>query len=223
MLCSLIGLERELHRKSAGVRTHTLVGLGAALFMIVSKYGFGDVVDEGTVMLDPSRVAAQIVSGIGFIGAGLIFVRRDSVQGLTTAAAVWVSAAVGTACGAGLWLVAALVTAAHIAVAYLYPPLVRRLTRSAPATTAVRVRYEDGRGVLRSILTLATGQGFTVQEFSTRRAEVTRDEMSAVDVHLRVRGRNRSSDLAAAVSEIPGVLRVHLGDEDEEENGNGEV
>ncbi|HET8560058.1 MAG TPA: MgtC/SapB family protein, partial [Marmoricola sp.] len=82
VLSTGIGLERELRQKSAGMRTHTLVGLGAALMMLVSKYGFTDVLGNG-VSLDPSRVAAQIVSGIGFIGGGLIFVHRGAVSGLT--------------------------------------------------------------------------------------------------------------------------------------------
>jgi putative Mg2+ transporter-C (MgtC) family protein len=100
-LTSLIGLEREWRHKPTGLRTHTLVGVGAALFVIVSKYGFSDVPGPN-VVLDPSRVAAQIVTGIGFIGGGLIFVRGDAVRGLTTAAIVWMSAAIGMACGSGL-------------------------------------------------------------------------------------------------------------------------
>src|SRR3954462_7722458 len=102
VLSTVVGLERELRQKSAGLRTHTLVGVGAAVFMLVSKYGFSDVVSAGTVTLDPSRVAAQVVSGIGFIGAGVIFVKRSGVRGLTTAAAIWLTAAVGLAAGAGL-------------------------------------------------------------------------------------------------------------------------
>src|ERR1700728_2461799 len=101
-LSAVVGLEREIRQKSAGLRTHTLVGVGAALFVLISKYGFTDVLVRGEVILDPSRVAAQIVTGIGFIGAGLIFVRRDSVRGLTTAASIWVTAAIGSAAGAGL-------------------------------------------------------------------------------------------------------------------------
>jgi putative Mg2+ transporter-C (MgtC) family protein len=96
ILSSIIGLERELRQKSAGLRTHTLVGVGAAVFVLVSKFGFSDVVSAGTVNLDPSRVAAQVVSGIGFIGAGVIFVKRAGVRGLTTAAAIWLTAAVGS-------------------------------------------------------------------------------------------------------------------------------
>ncbi len=99
LLSAAIGLEREIRQKDAGLRTHTLVGIGAALFMLTSKYGFTDMLAGRLVSLDPSRMAAQIVSGIGFLGAGLIFVRRDAVRGLTTAAAVWVTAA-----GVGLLL-----------------------------------------------------------------------------------------------------------------------
>jgi putative Mg2+ transporter-C (MgtC) family protein len=95
-LSAAIGLEREIRQKSAGLRTHTIVGFASALIMLVSKYGFTDVLADH-VVIDPSRVAAQIVSGIGFIGGGLIFVRGDAVRGLTTAAAVWLTAAVGMA------------------------------------------------------------------------------------------------------------------------------
>jgi len=99
ILSASIGLEREIRQKSAGLRTYTLVGFSSALVMLVSKYGFTDILESGRVVLDPSRIAAQIVSGIGFIGGGLIFVRKDIVRGLTTAAIVWLTAAVGMACG----------------------------------------------------------------------------------------------------------------------------
>src|SRR6202035_6178605 len=115
VLSASIGLEREIRQKSAGLRTYTLVGFAAALIMLVSKYGFGDVLSE-RVVLDPSRIAAQIVTGIGFIGGGLIFVRRDSVRGLTTAAIVWLTAAVGMACGAGLPVLALFVTSLHFVI-----------------------------------------------------------------------------------------------------------
>src|SRR5580693_3506327 len=106
LLSAAIGLEREVRQKSAGLRTYTVVGTTAALFLLISKYGFTDVLVDGKIVLDPSRVAAQIVTGIGFIGAGLIFVRGDRVQGLTTAATVWLVTAIGMACGAGLPLLA---------------------------------------------------------------------------------------------------------------------
>jgi hypothetical protein len=80
LLSALIGVERQIRQKSAGLRTHTLVAVGAALFVLISKYGLSDVLVPGQIVLDPSRVAAQIVTGIGFIGGGLIFVRRDAVR-----------------------------------------------------------------------------------------------------------------------------------------------
>src|ERR1700755_1991988 len=102
VLSTAIGMEREAGAKAAGLRTHALVGLGSAIIMVISKYGFADLLGVDHIALDPSRIAAQIVSGIGFIGGGLIFVRRDAVRGLTTAATIWLVAAVGMACGAGL-------------------------------------------------------------------------------------------------------------------------
>ena len=130
VLSALIGLEREIRNKSAGLRTYTLVGFAAALIMLVSKYGFADVLAAERVVLDPSRIAAQIVTGIGFIGGGLIFVRRDSVRGLTTAATVWLTAAVGMACGAGLSILALVVTTGHFIVVFAFPHIVVRLPRS---------------------------------------------------------------------------------------------
>ena len=100
VLGAIIGFERELHRQPAGFRTHSLVSLGAAMFTIVSAYAFAGP------MVDPTRIAAQIVSGIGFIGAGTILQYRGSVRGLTTAASLWAVAAIGTAAGAGLLIMA---------------------------------------------------------------------------------------------------------------------
>jgi putative Mg2+ transporter-C (MgtC) family protein len=100
ILGAIIGFERELHRQPAGFRTHSLVALGAALFTIVSAYGFSGP------MVDPTRIAAQIVSGIGFIGAGTILQHRGNIRGLTTAASLWSVAAIGTAAGAGLLVMA---------------------------------------------------------------------------------------------------------------------
>jgi putative Mg2+ transporter-C (MgtC) family protein len=100
VLGAIIGFERELHRQPAGFRTHSLVSLGAALFTVVSAFGFA-----GSAV-DPTRIAAQIVSGIGFIGAGTILQYRGHIRGLTTAASLWSVAAIGTAAGAGLFVVA---------------------------------------------------------------------------------------------------------------------
>lgn len=104
ILGSLIGFERRSHYKEAGLRTHFVVALGSALIMIVSKYGFMDLINTQSVSLDPSRVAAQVVSGIGFLGAGTIIVEHQNVRGLTTAAGLWATAGIGIAIGAGMYI-----------------------------------------------------------------------------------------------------------------------
>jgi putative Mg2+ transporter-C (MgtC) family protein len=217
VLSALIGLEREMRQKSAGLRTHTLVGVGAALFMLISKYGFNDVLEPGRVILDPSRVAAQIVTGVGFLGAGLIFVRRDSVRGLTTAAAIWVTAAVGAASGAGLPVLAAMSTAIYFVVALLFPALTRRLPQSSTAISMIRVRYPDGRGILRHLLQVATDRGFAIDEVSTKVIDLPQERpaesvgtmgRSVAEVTLHVHGKSSINELAAAFSEVDQVEAV---------------
>jgi putative Mg2+ transporter-C (MgtC) family protein len=209
-LSAAIGLERELRSKSAGLRTHTIVGLGSALFMIVSKYGFFDVLQFGLVRLDPSRLASQIVSGIGFIGAGLIFLRRDAVQGLTSAAVVWLTAAVGTAAGAGLWPVAVATVVAFYVVSFAFPPLMRRLPRGSLASRALRVTYRDGEGALRTIIGLLTDRGFVVEEL-----EVNRASEGIVEVAMVVQGKPSLHDLAAELHGQAGVQAISIGGEDD--------
>jgi putative Mg2+ transporter-C (MgtC) family protein len=111
-LAGLIGLERELDEKAAGLRTHMLVSLGSALFTLISAYGFSEFLNgNAAIRADPGRIAAQVVTGIGFIGAGVIFRQGFNVRGLTTAASLWFAAAAGMASGAGYWRGAVLATA----------------------------------------------------------------------------------------------------------------
>src|SRR5579859_2051895 len=214
LLSAAIGLEREVRQKDAGLRTHTLVGIGAALFVLISKYGYTDVLERGLVALDPSRMAAQIVSGIGFLGAGLIFVRRDAVRGLTTAAAIWVTAAVGSAAGAGLLVLAALTTGMYLVVTLLLPVLRSRLPLIAAGTSTLRVRYPDGRGILRQILNETTRRGFTIDDLS---AEPTRSGLSngqpTVAVTMHVRGKRPVGELAGALADLDLVDAVVASDD----------
>jgi putative Mg2+ transporter-C (MgtC) family protein len=121
VLGGVIGLERELDEKAAGLRTHMLVSVGSALFTLVSAYGFQEFLSSGrgVVSFDPSRIAAQIVTGVGFLGAGVIFRQGFSIRGLTTAASLWLVAAVGLATGAGYWKGA--VVGTFVAVVSLRP------------------------------------------------------------------------------------------------------
>lgn len=123
LLGSLIGFERERLLWAAGMRTHMLVAVGACLVMIVSAYGFEHVIRQDHVSLDPSRIAAQVVSGIGFLGAGAIMMRAEVVRGLTTAASIWTVAAIGLASGGGLFFAASVSTAIILAILVIMKPL----------------------------------------------------------------------------------------------------
>ncbi|HEY7178191.1 MAG TPA: MgtC/SapB family protein [Gaiella sp.] len=216
VLSSLIGLEREIRQRSAGLRTHALVGVASALIMLVSKYGFTDVLSQ-RVILDPSRVAAQIVSGIGFIGGGLIFVRRDAVRGLTTAATIWLTAGVGMAAGAGLPILACLVTGAHFLVVYGFTPLVPRLERLSGTIdrSVLRITYRDQAGILHQVMSRCTGRGYTVAELTTEQVPDHEQALGLVSVTMRISGPNDVPALVADLSEIAGVLGVRIQEPEE--------
>lgn len=231
VLPTLIGLERQIMNKAAGMRTHALVGLGAALFVMIGKYGFSDVIVPGQVVLDPSRVAAQIVSGIGFIGAGLVFVRRNKVRGLTTASAIWLTAAVGAAAGAGLVLQAAFTTAAYFLVVLVYAKIIARLRLFTRRNHVLRVSYVDGTGSLREVLLSCTRLGFQIQGFTTRRADevgapgvlerMLGDEPATdgaggqVEVELEIEGMADIGVLLAELAKLPTITAVSFDDENE--------
>ncbi len=111
LLGGAIGLEREYRSKEAGFRTHFLVGLGSGLLMVLSMHGFDDFMGIQGIQRDPSRMAAQVISGMGFIGAGCIIFQKNAVKGLTTAAGLWVTSAIGMTAGAGMYLLATVATA----------------------------------------------------------------------------------------------------------------
>jgi putative Mg2+ transporter-C (MgtC) family protein len=142
-----------------------------------------------------------------FIGGGLIFIRRDAVRGLTTAAVIWLTAAVGMAAGAGLWLLAIAVTAGHFTVIFGLTPLAARLPRSKYAPSRIRLTYVDGKGVLRQALALCTDRHFTVAELSIDHHGEHHDA-STVAVWLTVQGSGALSGLIAALADVTGVLTV---------------
>ncbi len=205
VLSTFIGLEREFRVRSAGLRTHTLVGVASALIMLVSKYGFGDVLSHNLVVLDPSRVAAQVVSGIGFIGGGLIFVQRDVVRGLTTAATIWLTAAVGLACGAGLPILGIFVTAAHFLIMYAYTRMTHRILS---ISGDLSIEYHGGKGVVQKITRLCAGSGFSVRELTVQREDAPTDRKQTM--RLRLQGRGDLESLAVAIGDFEGVVSVKM-------------
>lgn len=211
VLSSLIGLERQLRGKNAGLRTQAIVGTSSALFLLVSKYGFMNVLSDH-VMLDPSRVAAQIVSGLGFLGAGLILTRRGRVSGLTTAASVWETAAIGMAAAAGLWVLALVVTALHFIVVYVFTAVVHRLPGSREFRSQIEVVYKDGHGLLREVLPQLTSGGWTVTRVESQKAA---QGMAALTVE--VTGPSDDGRLVQTLSEIDGVHSVQILSDDDRE------
>jgi putative Mg2+ transporter-C (MgtC) family protein len=202
-LTSLIGLEREIQGKSAGVRTQTIVGTAAALILLVSKYGFTDVLQDGLVVVDPSRVAAQIVTGIGFLGAGIIIFRRGSVHGLTTAAAVWESAAIGMAAGAGLLLLAVVVTAMHFLIVVGFFPLAERLSARLSGSVTMHITYEEGRGVMSRLLQICERRQWQLADLA---ADAASEHIAAGSsgVMLTLSGR----EILAAPTVLAGIEGV---------------
>lgn len=157
ILGSLVGVERERLSWAAGLRTHMLVCVGSALVMVVSAFGFADVLGGPHVVLDPSRVGAQVVSGIGFLGAGTIIFRREVIRGLTTAASLWTVAAIGLAVGCGLYLAAASTTILILVILAGLKPIERRLwaSRHPRALTLVIERGNVSLTHIEEILTAA--------------------------------------------------------------------
>jgi putative Mg2+ transporter-C (MgtC) family protein len=214
LLCGIVGLERQISQKSAGIRTHTLVGMGSAGFTLVSAFGFGNVLGEAT-NLDPSRIAAQVVSGVGFLGAGVIFMRRDVVRGLTTAATIWVSAAIGMACGAGMVALAVAMTLFQMLALVVLAPLGQMLPTSSRNRT-IDIRYLDGRGALRDVLRTASEMGFHASIGHARQVSATGTHGASVAVSMQFRGRHPLTSLVAQLTQLDDVqeVRVQRGSDD---------
>jgi putative Mg2+ transporter-C (MgtC) family protein len=206
VLAGSIGLERELRDREAGLRTHLLVGVGAALFTLVSAYGFSDFrygIDTGFT-LDPTRISAQIVTGIGFLGAGAIIRQGLSVRGLTTAATLWVVAAIGMAAGAGYYSGAVLTTV--LVLVALWP------LRIVAHRLVVAIRPEEGRLVVElppgssavPVLAELERLGTRVDQLEIEDEEHRR----SVAATVRLRDRRLAAEVVAALSELEGVRRV---------------
>ena len=202
ILGAAIGLEREIHEHPAGMRTHLLVSLGSAIFTELSIVAFNSgAAPNGSLPTDTSRVAAQIVSGIGFLGAGAILKFGTSIRGLTTAASLWTTAAIGMAAGAGEWLIAAVGT--FIVVFSLWPlnALVERINR--PGSHDIRIRLEVGRlEALGDVSRLLADRRVEMAGINTQRIGKGRYE---VELDLRLPSSAKPGDVIGAVTAIPDV------------------
>ena len=203
VLGSVIGFERERLSWAAGLRTHMLVCVGAALFMLVSAFGFNDVLGRDHVVLDPSRVAAQVVSGIGFLGAGSILLRGEVIRGLTTAASLWSVAAVGLAVGGGLYTAAIAATIIILVILAGVKPLEEKYRASWQSRT-LRLRAERGALTL-SILHTALGpRSGKVRQFAVEPNEDDGDT-DTVTIALSRISKRQAEEILATLMELPGV------------------
>jgi putative Mg2+ transporter-C (MgtC) family protein len=169
LVASAIGLDRERHQRSAGLRTHALVGLASCLFTIVSAFGFSDALGSH-VSLDPSRVAAQVASGIGFIGAGAIIMRRQAVRGLTTAASIWTVAALGMAVGCGLYMAATAATLIALLLLLAVKMLEKRLEKDRREQKIVAT-FDSGTVTLAGIIATLDSAGVQPTRISVQASE----------------------------------------------------
>lgn len=202
LLGSIIGLERERLNWMAGLRTHMLVCVGAALVMLVSAFGFSDVLDRSNIVLDPSRVAAQVVSGIGFLGAGVILLRGDILRGVNTAASLWSVSGIGLAVGGGMYVPAVGATVIILLILAGIKPLERRLAQGhavqdleiSAETDSVGLRQvrdalEGERARLKGFALLPAGGPAGLDRIDITLEHASEDTMLRVEMRLRgVRG-----------------------------------
>lgn len=210
LLGALIGLERESSEHAAGMRTNALVALGSCLFTLISAYGFLNLLGIAHLQVDPTRIASYVVAGIGFLGAGSIVMKRDAhtVRGLTTAAAIWLVAAIGMACGAGLLLVAVLTTALGLLVLFLLRLLEKRLLpRLSGKSQQVQIEATaQGEQSVSQLCESLTQIGIRVESLAIRKEQDT--EKISITCTLPDAGM-----LARAVDELrafPGVQAVSI-------------
>lgn len=197
LLGGVIGIEREYRSKEAGFRTHFLVALGSALFCIVSQYGFG------FDLKDSSRVAAQVVSGIGFLGAGTIIFQKNVVRGLTTAAGLWVTAAIGLACGSGMFAAAAIATALIIVGLEVLILFIPHIGRTVVELSFSTISEESIKQVVNNL----KKAGIRISSFKLRKQiSAQGDKIYRVDLELRVKRRDGHDTLIDMVSGYQDVM-----------------
>lgn len=196
-----VGAEREWQGKPAGMRTHGLIAVGTCLFVLAGRYGFPEIV-TGTPGVDPARIAAQVVTGIGFLGAGVIFFHRNIVHGMTTAASIWSTTAVAVACGAGLYWAGVAVAVAQLAVVAGLAPVEEVIAHHAKHTGRLQLRYTTS-SALAAALSRCTREGFKVTEVDGEDGDGFERSTTFV-----LAGRGPVADLTTRLRTIEGIEGV---------------
>lgn len=204
ILGALIGFDRERHAKEAGYRTHFLVAVGSALMMIISQYGFHSVNLEGIEKFDPSRIAAQVVSGIGFIGAGTIILQRNQiVRGLTTAAGLWATAGIGLAIGAGLYCLGIVTTILIVGGVAILNILFKRVGYRTSVVSFITEKKET----LEKLLDYVTQkQEFIIISYQMELIHNGNLSNYAVDMIIKANRENAESPLSFLRRDFPEII-----------------
>jgi putative Mg2+ transporter-C (MgtC) family protein len=203
LLGSVIGFERERLNWAAGLRTHMLVCVGSSLIMLVSAFGFADVLGEKNVVLDPSRIAAQVVSGIGFLGAGSILLRGEIVRGLTTAASLWSVAGIGLAVGGGMYTAAVGATIIILIILAGMKPLERRFI-SVKQQRNIHLLVERGSVSLDSVHSALGTGSVRVRQFIVQQSEDDPD-LDSVQIGLSRASDTEFAAIRARLTAMSGV------------------
>jgi putative Mg2+ transporter-C (MgtC) family protein len=206
-LGGLIGIEREANSHAAGLRTHILVCVGSALIMLLSMYGFSEFVNETNVRIDPSRLAAQVISGIGFLGAGTILFNGRSITGLTTAASLWVVAGIGLAIGAGFYY-ASVLTCVMVLVSLWILNKVEQKYFGGKKIHTLKIHAIDQPGSLGLISTLLGSKHINIRKISME--EVVGDDVKTIQMTFMISMPKSSVMLTMLedISKLPGVIGV---------------
>lgn len=186
LLGGLIGLEREQNNHPAGFRTHILVCLGASLIMLLSMYGFGHFANEPNVRLDPARLAAQVITGIGFLGAGTIMSNGSSISGLTTAASLWVVAAIGLATGAGFYYSAIITTLFVLIILWVLNKAEKKWMRGK-RPRSVSIEMLDRPGNVSSVMSVMMGKGAEIRKLAVVLLETSDTKAKTVRITFTAR------------------------------------
>ncbi|MBO5454605.1 MAG: MgtC/SapB family protein [Clostridia bacterium] len=186
-LCGIaIGIERKNRAKEAGIRTHCIVACASALMMIVSKYGFFDIGETGMKVTDASRIASQVVSGVGFLGAGIIFVQRQTVKGLTTAAGIWATSGIGLALGAGMYSVGIVATMIILVMQYTLHSNIKLFRM--PKIRVISINDVNEKGFQKSATQMLLSHDIHVNNVSIKRRSDsnTADYIFYVEIHSQI-------------------------------------
>ncbi len=197
LLGGIIGFEREYRAKEAGLRTHFLVAMGSALFMILSQFGFESQLGMPTISLDPSRIASQVVTGIGFIGAGTIIFQKHVIKGLTTAAGLWVTSAIGLTCGSGMYLLAVTATLlVLLCLETIYFVLLRFGSRNISVTISTAERENINR-----VINRLRHDNVSMDSYEMKK----QDGLYTVSMELKVKRNNYRNQIIEFMDKFDGV------------------